>query len=380
MRGMVLALALLLAVLLARQPPPQPPALRAAMLLCLGLAVQVPSSSPWVEHELGCTWQTPLIALSVGNGVLFWLLTAAMFDDAFRWRAWHLGAWALAALVGGAQCTAVVELGPGPLLWALRAALRGVTLLCVLGAMWVALRQWRADLVESRRRLRLLLVAGGIVYTAVQLGARLSTTTGLLTPGLALLDMALLLAVLGAWALAVLRLADLDLLANTRRPGLATHTPFEDPGAGAVPAAPASATTAAEDTHAPAVAGSAPGAADPALATALQRAMAEERAYRTDALTVSMLAERLGVPEYRLRRHINQQLGFRNFNAYVNSFRLADARRWLSDPLQGQAPILTIALDAGFGSIGPFNRAFKADTGLTPSEFRARALTANSNA
>ncbi len=33
-------------------------------------------------------------------------------------------------------------------------------------------------------------------------------------------------------------------------------------------------------------------------------------------------------------------------------------------------PILTIALDAGFGSIGPFNRAFKAHTGLTPTEYR----------
>jgi AraC-like DNA-binding protein len=31
---------------------------------------------------------------------------------------------------------------------------------------------------------------------------------------------------------------------------------------------------------------------------------------------------------------------------------------------------LTIARDAGFGSIGPFNRAFKADTGGTPTEFR----------
>lgn len=33
-------------------------------------------------------------------------------------------------------------------------------------------------------------------------------------------------------------------------------------------------------------------------------------------------------------------------------------------------PILTIALDAGFGSLGPFNRAFRAETGLTPTEFR----------
>jgi AraC-like DNA-binding protein len=31
-------------------------------------------------------------------------------------------------------------------------------------------------------------------------------------------------------------------------------------------------------------------------------------------------------------------------------------------------------MDAGFQSIGPFNRAFKADTGLTPTEFRRNAL------
>ena len=33
-------------------------------------------------------------------------------------------------------------------------------------------------------------------------------------------------------------------------------------------------------------------------------------------------------------------------------------------------PVLTIALDAGFSSLGPFNRAFKAETGATPSEYR----------
>ena len=36
--------------------------------------------------------------------------------------------------------------------------------------------------------------------------------------------------------------------------------------------------------------------------------------------------------------------------------------------------VLSIALDVGFGSIGPFNRAFKAETGLTPTEFRQKAL------
>jgi AraC-like DNA-binding protein len=39
-------------------------------------------------------------------------------------------------------------------------------------------------------------------------------------------------------------------------------------------------------------------------------------------------------------------------------------------------PISTIALDAGFQSLGPFNRTFKIETGLTPTEFRVQALAA----
>jgi AraC-like DNA-binding protein len=70
---------------------------------------------------------------------------------------------------------------------------------------------------------------------------------------------------------------------------------------------------------------------------------------------------------------INQQLGHRNFNAFVNQWRLAEAKAALADPAQWATPISTIALDAGFGSLGPFNRAFKADTGLTPTEYRAQA-------
>ena len=40
-------------------------------------------------------------------------------------------------------------------------------------------------------------------------------------------------------------------------------------------------------------------------------------------------------------------------------------------------PVLTIALDTGFQSIGPFNRAFKAHTGLTPTEYRKQAESRN---
>ena len=98
-----------------------------------------------------------------------------------------------------------------------------------------------------------------------------------------------------------------------------------------------------------------------------------ERLYRREGLGIGDLAARLGLPEHRLRRVINRGLGFRNFNEYLNSHRLADARQALADPAQRNVPILTIALDAGFQSLSPFNRAFKADTGMTPTEFRRRS-------
>ena len=106
------------------------------------------------------------------------------------------------------------------------------------------------------------------------------------------------------------------------------------------------------------------------LAVALQRLMADERAYRSEDLSLASLAAQLAVPDYRLRRLINQRLGHRNFNVFVNGFRLAEARAALADPAKTDRPVLSIALDAGFQSIGPFNRAFKADTGRTPTEFR----------
>ena len=102
--------------------------------------------------------------------------------------------------------------------------------------------------------------------------------------------------------------------------------------------------------------------------------MTEQLAYRTEDLSITRLAAQLKVPEYRLRRLINQRLGHRNFNAFVNGYRLDEARAVLADPQRRHLPVLGIALDAGFQSIGPFNRAFKAATGRTPTEYRRDKL------
>lgn len=106
----------------------------------------------------------------------------------------------------------------------------------------------------------------------------------------------------------------------------------------------------------------------------LERLMTVERVYRHDSLSIGLLAVKLGMPEHRLRTLINEGLGHRNFNAFINRYRIDEAKAALQDPDQMDIPVLTIALDAGFASITPFNRAFKADTGLTPTEFRQMAL------
>jgi AraC-like DNA-binding protein len=112
----------------------------------------------------------------------------------------------------------------------------------------------------------------------------------------------------------------------------------------------------------------------PVLLRRLDRLMTVERIYRQEGLTIAMLAARLDLPEHRLRQVINEGLGHRNFNVFLNRYRIDEAKAALSDLSQRDVPVLTIAMDAGFQSIGPFNRAFKADTGLTPTEFRRDAL------
>ncbi|MEL6213465.1 MAG: AraC family transcriptional regulator, partial [Pseudomonadota bacterium] len=47
-----------------------------------------------------------------------------------------------------------------------------------------------------------------------------------------------------------------------------------------------------------------------------------------------------------------------------------------ADPARARTPVLTIAMDAGFSSLAPFNRAFKNEIGKTPTAYRADALVA----
>jgi len=102
----------------------------------------------------------------------------------------------------------------------------------------------------------------------------------------------------------------------------------------------------------------------------LTRALNGQKVYRTPGLSIGSLARRLAMPEYRLRALIHKNLGYRNFNALLHEYRLRDACQQLTDPAKAHLPILTIALDAGYQSIAPFNQAFRLAMGCTPSTYR----------
>lgn len=105
-----------------------------------------------------------------------------------------------------------------------------------------------------------------------------------------------------------------------------------------------------------------------ALQKELKHQMEVERTYRLEGLTITLLAEKMKTQEYLLRRCINQELGFRNFNDFLNHYRIQEAcSRLRAEP---SLPILNLSLELGYRSLAPFNRAFRDKTGTTPSQFR----------
>ncbi|KUJ82562.1 AraC family transcriptional regulator [Microbulbifer flavimaris] len=215
-------------------------------------------------------------------------------------------------------------------------------------------RHFQSDLVEARRRLRavLLIAVGG--YMLVVVSAEFLFTYWPVPAGIPTLHA--LLATLLTFA------ACLWLLALS--PGALGES---------LPPAPEESSTPTEETPAPAAQ-----PLDTAQQQLLEQLQAHMRAggYRHTGLTIRELAEQLGAREHVLRSLINRHLGYRNFNEYLNEFRIDEASARLADPGQSHLPVLSIALDIGYRSLSPFNAAFKRRHNCTPTEYRREQLPA----
>jgi AraC-like DNA-binding protein len=355
LRGAAVGLSLLIACILVRDRRDSTVA-RLGAALAVGAAASAICSAPNFPRPWQ-TWSLFLLALSCGGSVVFWLWARAAFDDDFVLRRWHGALW---AAIVGCQLFASGWSVRWPVLGlALELALPFVYLGLALLAAAQTLATWRADVLEGRRRLRLAVLIGTSAYIAI--GALQSFSPPPLTSDSSVASVAnafglCLLISLGGWSL--------------------LQAPGAPEGRGTLPAA---ADILGDARHIVSEANNRPTTIEPELLRRLQRLMTVERAYRREGLTIGSLSADLGVPEYRLRQLINEGLGHRNFNAFLNSYRIEEARAALADRGQEQVPVLTIAMDTGFQSIGPFNRAFKAATDLTPTEFRRLALANNAS-
>ncbi|MEM7004412.1 MAG: AraC family transcriptional regulator [Pseudomonadota bacterium] len=103
----------------------------------------------------------------------------------------------------------------------------------------------------------------------------------------------------------------------------------------------------------------------------LQR-LEDDKLFLEPAFKLSDLARSVGYASHRVSVCITGVLGYRNFNSLINKYRIEEAKIALADASRNDQSVLMIALDCGFSSIGPFNRAFKTETGKTPTEFRSR--------
>jgi AraC-like DNA-binding protein len=337
--GAVVVLLLRIAVLIGNARSSQ--VSRYSALMLTSIAAYIVDSAPGFG-ALDLRLRTPVHLISSATPAAFWIAMGAIFIDEFRLRWYHALAWLALVTLGAA------DMFRHPM--SIDVVRTVVSVALLLLGIWQALAGRATDLVERRRRLRvwyaivialygILIIASEWLWPGGLSGAPLS-----LANATGLMGFIFLFAVLGS-------LQSSEPLAPVPILGRPTSTlPNDVPQALTL--------TGADATQ----------------FAALRKLLDHGKVYREPDLSVALLSQKLDISERRLRHLINRQLGHRNFNTFINGYRLAEAETALGDPTQAAVPILTIALDAGFGSIGPFNRAFKSHTGLTPREYRRARL------
>ena len=316
-------------------------ALTMACSVLLGRQDYAPWIAPAFRIDVGGWARVLDLARNLTPG-LFMLLCFSLFTERRRFPTWLLVLFALQLALDEPGRALI----PPAWSYARLATQTAPTLLQVLFAgfaLYWTIADWRFDLVEVRRAIRALTLAvgGGLIVAA----------------GLAqvLIDPASHANFVAHEAVAVADLLILAFLLLRMGGDVGRYLDFRSPRPAARPGPSATAEP------------------DPALAR-LTALLEDERVCEQEGLSLRGLAARVGVPEYRLRKLIHEQLGYRNFNALLHDYRIREACRQLGDPARRRTPILTIALSVGYASINTFSRGFREITGVTPSAWREAQL------
>jgi AraC-like DNA-binding protein len=305
------------------------------------IVAQVEPGQPGSRRQLPIIFDLPLNLLAFGAVGWFWLCVQTLFEDT-KVQPWQLAVVGALIAIGLAAVYSPADVSR----WiAVAANLIQVGLL--IHAMLVVWRGWKGDLVETRRRLRGPFLMTVAIYTLMMRG--LDTLFAFnVTPNW-YFDV-------NATTLAVICLASTWAFLQPRPDLFGAARPAARP-----------ANTAVTDRA----------TLDRAVKADLDRLdalMKTQQVWREEGLTIASLSVRVNIPEAHLRRLINDQLGHRNFPSFVNGHRIAAAKARLADPNEARTSISAIAYEMGFASLGPFNRAFREETGVSPSEWRRKSL------
>ncbi len=303
------------------------------VLLKASVAAYLIKSSPTLANALHFA-EAPLIVMAMAAPYLVWVCANVLFD--FE----KPPIWVMVAL----PSVTVVMCGYDILHANTPAVVRilsiSASLAAILHAVYSVVRGSLDDLSEPRRRFRLCFVACISLVSVLVLVLELAFIGKEDPAWLPITNVSLIAAVLLVISVPLLTSPG-DLLPHDPHPPQGNRTRLD---------------VADQETH-------------NALVTAMKN-----RAYARTGLTIRQLAEELKTPEHQLRSLINSRMGYKNFSTFLNSYRIEETCERLLNPKEVRLPILTIALDAGFASLAPFNRAFRTATSMTPSEFRNKNL------
>ena len=105
-----------------------------------------------------------------------------------------------------------------------------------------------------------------------------------------------------------------------------------------------------------------------ALANLIKQYIQDDKPYLKIDLRLSDVAKALDQYPHHITEVLNTVFN-RNFNDFINFYRVEEAKRQLLDLDKKNITFIAIANDCGFNSKSSFYRTFKQNTGMTPTEY-----------
>jgi len=105
------------------------------------------------------------------------------------------------------------------------------------------------------------------------------------------------------------------------------------------------------------------------LQTRLMDLMVNEKVFLNPEISLDDLSQKLSVSSKKISQLLNETF-HQNYFDFVNSHRIEEAKRLMTESKDPKITVLEIMYQAGFNSKSSFNTLFKKKTGLTPTEYK----------